>query len=137
MKRITTAAIAAATAMSLATVPAMAEEEGSSGNGGSSVGSQDQNNGNNKKKSSEYTDEEAIDYAKENKDKAKGPVKSALDKDDDGKSLGSLASSLKSDKANDWEPGKTANILLGTGITAAILAVIAFLTNGGGLKLPF
>lgn len=135
MKRITTAAIAAATAMSLATVPAMAEEEGSSGNGGSSVGSQEGNN--NKKKSSEYTDEEAIDYAKENKDKAKGPVKSALDKDDDGKSLGSLASSLKSDKANDWEPGKTANILLGTGITAAILAVIAFLTNGGGLKLPF
>lgn len=136
MKRITTAAIAAATAMSLATVPAMAEEEGSSGNGGSSVGSQDENNGNNKK-SSEYTNEEAIDYAKDNKDKAKGPVKSALDKDDDGKSLGSLASSLKSDKANDWEPGKTANILLGTGITAAILAVIAFLTNGGGLKLPF
>lgn len=134
MKRITTAAIAAATAMSLATVPAMAEEEGSSGNGGSSVGSQE---GNNNKKSSEYTNEEAIDYAKDNKDKAKGPVKSALDKDDDGKSLGSLASSLKSDKANDWEPGKTANILLGTGITAAILAVIAFLTNGGGLKLPF
>ncbi|GAA0200781.1 hypothetical protein [Corynebacterium riegelii] len=134
MKRITTAAIAAATAMSLATVPAMAEEEGSSGNGGSSVGSQE---GNNNKKSSEYTNEEAINYAKDNKDKAKGPVKSALDKDDDGKSLGSLASSLKSDKANDWEPGKTANILLGTGITAAILAVIAFLTNGGGLKLPF
>ena len=133
MKRITTAAIAAATAMSLATVPAMAEEEGSSGNGGSSVGSQE---GNNNKKSSEYTNEEAINYAKDNKDKAKGPVKSALDKDDDGKSLGSLASSLKSDKANDWEPGKTANILLGTGITAAILAVIAFLTNGGGLKLP-
>lgn len=133
MKRITTAAIAAATAMSLTTVPAMAEEEGSSGNGGSSVGSQEGNN----KKSSEYTNEEAIDYAKDNKDKAKGPVKSALDKDDDGKSLGSLASSLKSDKANDWEPGKTANILLGTGITAAILAVIAFLTNGGGLKLPF
>lgn len=136
MKRITTAAIAAATAMSLATVPAMAEEEGSSGNGGSSVGSQDENNGNNKK-SSEYTNEEAIDYAKDNKDKAKGPVKSALDKDDQDKALGSLASSLKSDKANDWEPGKTANILLGTGITAAILAVIAFLTNGGGLKLPF
>ena len=134
MKRTATAAIAAATAMSLATVPAMAEEEGSSGNGGSSVGSQE---GNNNKKSSEYTNEEAINYAKDNKDKAKGPVKSALDKDDDGKSLGSLASSLKSDKANDWEPGKTANILLGTGITAAILAVIAFLTNGGGLKLPF
>lgn len=134
MKRITTAAIAAATAMSLATVPAMAEEEGSSGNGGSSVGSQE---GNNNKKSSEYTNEEAINYAKDNKDKAKGPVKSALDKDDQDKALGPLASSLKSDKANDWEPGKTANILLGTGITAAILAVIAFLTNGGGLKLPF
>ena len=133
MKRITNAAIAAATAMSLATVPAMAEEEGSSGNGGSSVGSQEGNN----KKSSEYTNEEAIDYAKDNKDKAKGPVKSALDKDDQDKALGPLASSLKSDKANDWEPGKTANILLGTGITAAILAVIAFLTNGGGLKLPF
>ena len=133
MKRITTAAIAAATAMSLATVPAMAEE-GSSENGGSSVASQEDNK---KVKSSEIDEKDAIEYAKDNKDKAKGPVKSALDKDDQDKALGPLASSLKSDKANDWEPGKTANILLGTGITAAILAVIAFLTNGGGLKLPF
>ena len=75
MKRITTAAIAAATAMSLATVPAMAEE-GSSENGGSSVASQEDNK---KVKSSEIDEKDAIEYAKDNKDKAKGPVKSALD----------------------------------------------------------
>ena len=128
MKRMTAAAVAAATAMSLATVPAIAQE-----------GSADTGTG----KSSEIENEDALDYARDNADKATGLAKNALGKEtqeERDKALNPLASSLKSDKANNWAPGKTADILLGTGITAAILGLIAFFANSGGglnLKLPF
>ena len=150
MKRFTTAAVAAATALSLVATPAFAEEaqpkeQGSSQQSSSKEG--DNKDGSskdgNKKKSSEIEEEEALNYAKNNKDKATGLAKSALAKEgaeEQNKALKPLISSLKSDKANEWDPGKTANILLGTGITAALLALIAFVAQSGmvpGLQLPF
>ena len=145
MKRFTTAAVAAATALSLVATPAFAEEaqpkeQGSSQQSSSKEGD---NKDGNKKKSSEIEEEEALNYAKNNKDKATGLAKSALAKEgaeEQNKALKPLISSLKSDKANEWDPGKTANILLGTGITAALLALIAFVAQSGmvpGLQLPF
>ena len=148
MKRFTTAAVAAATALSLVATPAFAEEakeqsssqQSSSKEGDNKDGSSKDGN---KKKSSEIEEEEALNYAKNNKDKATGLAKSALAKEgaeEQNKALKPLISSLKSDKANEWEPGKTANILLGTGITAALLALIAFAAQSGmipGLQLPF
>ena len=148
MKRFTTAAVAAATALSLVATPAFAEEakeqsssqQSSSKEGDNKDGSSKDGN---KKKSSEIEEEEALNYAKNNKDKATGLAKSALAKEgaeEQNKALKPLISSPKSDKANEWEPGKTANILLGTGITAALLALIAFAAQSGmipGLQLPF
>mgnify|MGYP001757902206 FL=1 len=65
-------------------------------------------------------------------------------KDGESKDLSdAFLSSIKSDKANDWEPGKTANILLGTGIGALVLGVLAAVAASGAvpglgnIKLPF
>ena len=154
MKRITTAAVAAATALSLVATPAFAEDnkDGSSNENQGSSQQQDKEgdkggsskDGETKKKSSEIDDKDALGYAKETKNgEPTGLVKNALEKKtavEQEKALKPLISSLKSDKANEWAPGKTADILLGTGITAALLALIAFVVNSGlvpGLKLPF
>lgn len=70
-------------------------------------------------------------------------MKKAAEKDtpeEREKALKPLISSLKSDAAQGWAPGTTADVLLGTGITAALLALIAFVVNSGlvpGLQLPF
>ena len=153
MKRITTAAVAAATALSLVATPAFAEDnkDGSSNENQGSSQQQDKEGdkggsskeGETKKKSSELTDQDAIDYANKKSDELTGLVKKAAEKDtkeEREKALKPLISSLKSDAAQGWAPGTTADILLGTGITAALLALIAFVVNSGlvpGLKLPF
>ena len=153
MKRITTAAVAAATALSLVATPAFAEDnkDGSSNDNQGSSQQQDKEGdkggsskeGETKKKSSELTDQDAIDYANKKSDELTGLVKKAAEKDtkeEREKALKPLISSLKSDAAQGWAPGKTADILLGTGITAALLALIAFVVNSGlvpGLQLPF
>lgn len=153
MKRITTAAVAAATALSLVATPAFAEDnkDGSSNENQGSSQQQDKEgdkggsskDGETKKKSSELSDQDAIDYANKKSDELTGLVKKAAEKDtkeEREKALKPLISSLKSDAAQGWAPGKTADVLLGTGITAALLALIAFVVNSGlvpGLKLPF
>lgn len=153
MKRITTAAVAAATALSLVATPAFAEDnkDGSSNDNQGSSQQQDKEgdkggsskDGETKKKSSELTDQDAIDYANKKSDELTGLVKKAAEKDtkeEREKALKPLISSLKSDAAQGWAPGTTADVLLGTGITAALLALIAFVVNSGlvpGLKLPF
>ncbi len=153
MKRITTAAVAAATALSLVATPAFAEDnkDGSSNENQGSSQQQDKEGdkggsskeGETKKKSSELTDQDAIDYANKKSDELTGLVKKAAEKDtkeEREKALKPLISSLKSDAAQGWAPGTTADVLLGTGITAALLALIAFVVNSGlvpGLKLPF
>ena len=138
MKRITTAAVAAATALSLATVPAFAQENDDQGSSQQNEGSSSADG--DKKKSSEIDDQEAINYAKKNKSDANSTVKNALDKEgeEQEKALKPLISSLKSDAAQGWAPGKTFEILLGTGITAAILGLLAFAAQSGFLAgLPF
>ena len=153
MKRITTAAVAAATALSLVATPAFAEDnkDGSSNENQGSSQQQDKEGdkggsskeGETKKKSSELTDQDAIDYANKKSDELTGLVKKAAEKDtkeEREKALKPLISSLKSDAAQGWAPGTTADVLLGTGITAALLALIAFVVSSGlvpGLKLPF
>ncbi|AKV59409.1 hypothetical protein [Corynebacterium riegelii] len=153
MKRITTAAVAAATALSLVATPAFAEDNkgGSSNENQGSSQQQDKEgdkggsskDGETKKKSSELSDQDAIDYANKKSDELTGLVKKAAEKDtpeEREKALKPLISSLKSDAAQGWAPGTTADILLGTGITAALLALIAFVVNSGlvpGLQLPF
>ena len=140
MKRITTAAVAAATALSLVATPAFAEDnkDGSSNENQGSSQQQDKEgdkggsskDGETKKKSSELTDQDAIDYANKKSDELTGLVKKAAEKDtkeEREKALKPLISSLKSDAAQGWAPGTTADVLLGTGITAALLALI-----GGG-----
>lgn len=150
MKRTATAAIAAATALSLAVVPAYAEDAKDPGKddtnassndnqGSSSEG--DQQDGK-KVSSSDISDEEAQAYYKERQKDATGLAKPKEGKEGEDVSS-ALLSSIKSDKANDWEPGKTANILLGTGIGALVLGILAVVAGGGAIpglgniKLPF
>lgn len=144
MKRTATAALAAATALSLAVAPAYAEDDtnGPKEDQGSSA-SQAEGKDGEKTGSSDITDEAAKKYFNENKDKATGIVKSATEtkEGEEPKELSdAFLSSIKSDKANDWEPGKTANILLGTGIAAAVLGLLAAVAASGavpGLNINF
>lgn len=154
MKRTATAAIAAATALSLAIVPAYAEDAKDPGKDDTNASSQD-NQGSSSKdgkqgdkqdgkkvSSSDISDEDAQKYYKENKDKATGLAKPKEGKEDEDVSS-ALLSSIKSDASNGWEPGKTANILLGTGIGALVLGILAVVAGGGAIpglgniKLPF
>ncbi|MBL7284755.1 hypothetical protein FPH17_10425 [Corynebacterium godavarianum] len=153
MKRTATAALAAATAMSLAVAPAFAEESAPNGENDTTPNATDEENGGSssqgeskegeKTGSSDISDEAAKDYFDANKDKATGIVKSSTEgkEGEDPKELSdAFLSSIKSDKANEWEPGKTANILLGTGIGAVVLGLLAAVAAGGvipGLNLPF
>ncbi len=152
MKRTATAAIAAATALSLAVVPAYAEDAKDPGkddtnassqdNQGSSSNAEGEQQDGKKVSSSDITDEEAQAYYKERQKDATGLAKPKEGKEDEDVSS-ALLSSIKSDKANDWEPGKTANILLGTGIGALVLGILAVVAGGGAIpglgniKLPF
>lgn len=150
MKRTATAAIAAATALSLAVVPAYAQDTDDPAKGDTNASSQDNQGSSSqgdqqdgkKTGSSDISDEDAQKYYKENKGKATGLAKPKEGKEDEDVSS-ALLSSIKSDKANDWEPGKTANILLGTGIGALVLGILAVVAGGGAIpglgniKLPF
>lgn len=153
MKRTATAAIAAATALSLAVVPAYAQDTDDPAKGDTNASSQDNqdNQGSSsegdqqdgkKTGSSDISDEDAQKYYKENKDKATGLAKPKEGKEDEDVSS-ALLSSIKSDASNGWEPGKTANILLGTGIGALVLGILAVVAGGGAIpglgniKLPF
>lgn len=150
MKRTSTAAIAAATALSLAVVPAYAEDAKDPGKDDTNASSNDNQGSSSegeqqdgkKVSSSDITDEEAQAYYKERQKDATGLAKPKEGKEDEDVSS-ALLSSIKSDKANDWEPGKTANILLGTGIGALVLGILAVVAGGGAIpglgniKLPF
>ena len=145
MKRFTAAALAAATAMSLAVAPAYAQDDVNSpqeDQGASS--SQAEGKDGEKTGSSDITDEAAKDYFEDNKDQATGIVKASTEgKEGESKDLNdAFLSSIKSDKANDWAPGKTANILLGTGIGALVLGILAAVAASGAvpglnINLPF
>ena len=134
MKRTITAAIAAATALSLAVVPAQAETAAkpdlSSNQQQSNSGSSNKD-GEKKESSSKISNEAAIEGALAG-DKTKIVESIVKDKDEAGqkKALGPLASSFKSDKSNDWKFGTTFDILLGTGIAALLLVIFNFVKGG-------
>ena len=150
MKRTASAAIAAATALSLAVVPAYAEDAKDPGKDDTNASSNDNQGSSSegeqqdgkKVSSSDISDEEAQAYYKERQKDATGLAKPKEGKEGEDVSS-ALLSSIKSDKANDWEPGKTANILLGTGIGALVLGILAVVAGGGAIpglgniKLPF
>lgn len=125
MKRTITAAIAAATALSLAVVPAQAETPKKPELSAS------QQQGEKKESSSKISNEDAIKEALAG-NKTKIVESIVKDKDEAGqkKALGPLASSFKSDKSNDWDFGTTFNILLGTGIAALLLVIFNFVKGG-------
>lgn len=110
MKRFTAASIAAATALSLVAMPAQAAE----------------------KKSSEVDDAYAIGYIwggilKDSANKGAGltpSMRSILKNYEKGDDTSVLDSSLRNDAANGYKVGTTFDILLGTGITALLLALI-------------
>lgn len=110
MKRFTAASIAVATALSLVAMPAQAAE----------------------KKSSEVSDLEAGAYVlegigKEVVKKGSGltpSMRNILKNYEKGDDTSVLDSSLRNDAANGYKVGTTFDILLGTGITALLLALI-------------
>ncbi len=126
MKRTITAAIAAATALSLAVVPAQAETPKKPELSAS------QQQGEKKESSSKISNEDAIKEALAgNKTKIVESIVNGKDTEaDKAKALGPLASSFKSDKSNDWDFGTTFNILLGTGIAALLLVIFNFVKGG-------
>ena len=126
MKRTITAAIAAATALSLAVVPAQAETPKKPELSAS------QQQGEKRESSSKISNEDAIKEALAgNKTKIVESIVNGKDTDaDKAKALGPLASSFKSDKSNDWDFGTTFNILLGTGIAALLLVIFNFVKGG-------
>ena len=126
MKRTITAAIAAATALSLAVVPAQAETPKKPELSAS------QQQGEKKESSSKISNEDAIKEALAG-DQTKIVESILKDKktaDEKGKALGPLASSFKSDKSNGWKFGTTFDILLGTGIAALLLVIFNFVKGG-------
>nr|VDG61967.1 Uncharacterised protein [Streptococcus thermophilus] len=157
MRKFTTAAVAAATALSLSVIPATAQSDNDkndiSTTGGTSVGS-DNGSAKDDKKSSDgsakddkkssdgsakddkkSSDGSAKDDKKSSEGSAKGngssdaktPIHDKI-KDNEGSSK-LLGSSYKSDEKNGWSKGLTAEILIGFGIGAAALALFNFLKN--------
>lgn len=121
MKRTITAVIAAATALSLAVVPAQAAESSKP-----EISLPGQN-------SSKLDDKEVIGEAiapERDRTKIIESIIKGKEGEDQAKALGPLASSLKSDKTNDWTFGTTFNILLGTGIAALLLVIFNFVKGG-------
>lgn len=121
IKRTLTAIIAAATAFSLAVVPAQAAESSKP-----EINLPGQN-------SSKLDDKEVIGEAIASESDRTKIIESIIkgkEGEDKAKALGPLASSLKSDKTNDWTFGTTFNILLGTGIAALLLVIFNFVKGG-------
>lgn len=133
MKRIATAAVAAATAVSLIAAPAQAAET---------------------RASSQVSDLEAgvFLFGKVLKDTANpgtglsapfaGSSKSGMFKTDSEKAAANqsdiVKSSFKNDIVNGYKAGTTYDILVGTGIAAAIIALLGGAAASQGLiKLPF
>ena len=143
MKRFATAAIAATTALSLAVVPAGAVNAGDNTPKGLGYDS-----------SSKVSEDEAIGYAflmalAERLEAGTGmsaPFKGSSDAgvfktkagENNKKSDSIFLSSYKNDANNGYKLGTTYDILVGTGIAAAILALVGGIAAQQGLiKLPF
>ena len=139
MKRITAAALAATTALSLAAVPAQAEEDTL----------KNIENAVNPKKASDVSDAYLAGYITQAKVREKvkpgtgysGPFKSSSEKNQVPKSA---TSSLKNDAARGYKVGTTYDILVGTGIAAAVVAVLGLGAAAAGMipgvelpQLPF
>lgn len=153
MKRTATAAVAAATALSIVAAPAFAEENAATGEAKetSSIAdtlkssdkdregsSQDGEKASSIKGSSDIDDDAARNYYDKKKDEQSALFKRIVG-DKDGEQLNDalkpFTSSLKADAAQEWNPGTTLNILIGVGVVAALLGI----ANAGvipGLSLP-
>lgn len=119
MKRFATAAVAAATALSLSTGAAYAQDPDPNAVHGSS--------------SDEYTAGYVLGAAiKEGLNPGTGVTSSLRNSIDNGKEISSaLGSSAKADAANGWKVGTTFEILLGVGIAAVVgLAGVAAANAG-------
>lgn len=156
MKRTATAALAAATALSIVAAPAFAEDKAADGNakdtstitdivkssqkdGDKQEGSaKDEKNSSFIKGSSNIKDDEAINYYKNQSEKQSALLKRVTGEksgDELNAALKPVLSSIKADKAQEWNPGTTLNILLGVGVLAALVGI----ANAGmipGLSLP-
>ena len=149
MKRFTAAALAAATAMSLAVAPAQAADEVAYLRGLNKPGG-----------SSAVTDTELAGYALAaglveglneaeltNNEGITSSVRDMLERDEKNKthkfddaSKGVLNSSLKNDANNGYKLGTTFEILLGTGIAVVVLAALGGAAYAGvipGVQLAF
>lgn len=124
MKRFTAAAVAAATSLALVAMPAEAAEN---------------------KRSSELDDSYVTGYilgseVKEKLEEGSG-FSAPYRKSSEGKSAREqVNSSTRNDAARGYKVGTTHDILVGTGIAAAILAVLgggAWAFQQGLIKLPF
>ena len=134
MKRITAAALAATTALSLAAVPAQAEED--------TLNDTLQNieNAVNPKKASDVNDAYLGAYIGQAKIRERlepgtgysGPYKSSSEKNLVPKSA---TSSLKNDVARGYKLGTTYDILVGSGIAAGVLALVGAAAAAAG-KIP-
>ncbi|WP_293831341.1 hypothetical protein [uncultured Corynebacterium sp.] len=134
MKRITAAALAATTALSLAAVPAQAEE------GTLNETLENLETAVNPKKASEVNDAYLAAYIGQAKIRERlepgtgysGPYKGSSDKNLVPKSA---TSSLKNDAARGYKVGTTYDILVGTGIAAGVLALVGAAAAAAG-KIP-
>ena len=134
MKRITAAALAATTALSLAAVPAQAEE------GTLNETLENLETAVNPKKASEVNDAYLAAYIGQAKIRERlepgtgysGPYKGSSDKNLVPKSA---TSSLKNDAARGYKLGTTYDILVGTGIAAGVLALVGAAAAAAG-KIP-
>ena len=144
MKRFTAAALAAATAMSLAVAPAQAADDylylrGLNKPGGSSSVT-------NQELGAYMISAAVVEEAREanltNNKGATSSIRDMAERDEDKFSdatEGALNSSFKNDANNGYALGTTFEILLGTGIAAAVLAVLGGAAYAGvipGVQLP-
>jgi len=143
MKRFTAAALAAATAMSLAVAPAQADEvlylrglnkpEGSSSVTNEELGGY---------MISAAVVEEARQANLTNNKGVTSSIRDMAERDEEkfaDAAKGALNSSLKNDANNGYALGTTFEILLGTGIAALVLAVLGGAAYAGvipGVQLP-
>lgn len=134
MKRITAAALAATTALSLAAVPAQAEEDTLNDT------LENLETAVNPKKASDVNDAYLAGYKAQARVREElnpgtgysGPFKSSSEKNQVPKSA---TSSLKNDAARGYKVGTTYDILVGTGIAAGVLALAGAAAAAAG-KVP-
>ena len=153
MKRTATAAVAAATALSIVAAPAFAEEKTATGETkeASSIAdtvksSDKEGEGSSKdgekssfiKGSSDIDDGAAHNYYNSKKSEQSALLKRITEEktgEELNDALKPFTSSLKADAAQQWNPGTALNILIGVGVVAALLGI----ANAGvipGLSLP-